>query len=99
MPNIPLAKQLIAQAADLCVSTTVTADRHADYVARRDAKIKPKSNPITTSAEELLKEAKKEIEGQLVKAEEEAAKHDYVKAQALLDDVLAKSEKAAALKE
>jgi flagellar hook-basal body complex protein FliE len=99
MPNIPLAKQLIEQAADLCVSTTVTADRHADYVARRDAKIKPKSTPITTSAEELLKEAKKEIVGQLKKAEEEAAKHDYDKAHGLLDDVLAKSEKAAALKE
>ncbi len=99
MPNIPLAKQLIEQAADLCVSTTATADRHADYVARRDAKIKPKSTPITTSTEDLLKKAKKEIDGQLVKAEEEAAKHEYVKAHALLDDVLAKSAKAAALKE
>jgi len=97
MPNIPLAKKLIAEAADLCVSTTIVADRHADYATRRDTKIKPKSTPIVNSTEALLTDAGREIGEQLKKAEGEAAKHDYAKAHTLLDDVLTRSEKAAAL--
>ena len=99
MPNIPLAKQLIEQAADLCVSTTVTADKHDEYVKRRDAKVIPKSNPITTSTEFVLTEAKGQIGEHLTEADKQAKKHDYVKAHGELDNALVKSEKAAALKE
>lgn len=98
MPNIPLAKKLIEQAADLCVSSNLVADKHAEYVSKRDGSIKPVSNPITTGTDTFLDELRKEINSGLKKSDEDAAKHDYANANLGLDDVLAKSLKATELK-
>jgi hypothetical protein len=97
MPDIPLAKKLIKEAADLCIDTAAIAERHAHYAARRE-KTKLASTPIATSKETVLADARSAIDTRFKEAEKNAAERKYSAAHTLLDEVQAESEKAEWLK-
>src|SRR5262245_43192164 len=88
MPDPEKAKLLVNEAADLCLAAAAIADRHAQFLDRRDKTVQPKISGLPAS-HTLVAPKLVEINTKLGKASEEAKdKHDYPKAGGLLDEIL-----------
>lgn len=97
MPDLVKAKKLITEAADQCLLAAQLADRHAAYEKRRDGEV-AQQQALLDAEHAAVKHRLPAVTEAKRLAEEQAAKQDYVAAQAALDAALLAIADAAALK-
>lgn len=97
MPDLVTARKLITQAADQCVLAAQLADRHAAYEQRRDGEVAERLD-LLDKDHPAVKPRLATIRQAQLQADQQAAKQDYVAAQAGLDLVLERVSAAHELK-